>query len=485
MRRGTGLIAALIAIAMLRVIRGRLWPRQDVRRTTMAAPAPDQPARRIVIVGIGFAGLAALGRLKQLVGGDAQTEVLAVDRRNYHLFTPLLYQVATGGVEPGLIAYPARRIARDHRIRFMEAVVDGVDLARHQLDTDAGPIAYDALILAPGSVPNFFGMADAEQYALPLKWIRDGMRIHDRVINAFEQADRETDRDRRQMLLTFVIVGGGATGVELAASLSDLVATLLPHYPSIRSEEVRLLLIEARDALLPGWNPRMGQRAARQLLRHHVELLLGTMVSRVTDAAIETAAGQRIPTATVIWTAGVRPEPLVDLLPGPKLRDGRVRVDRYLALPGYPGVFIAGDAAAMILPTMDHPLPPTARAAIESGRAAAENAVRYLAGQPLLPFEYRVPGELVSLGRGAAAADIRGVVFDGLPGWLIRRGVYLTNLVGFRNRLFVILEWLFVTFRQRAIASFTEIPGRRRAAAPSLAPAAVRARAREGDVPEG
>jgi NADH dehydrogenase len=435
----------------------RRWQRRE-RRRALVAEFGERPTRRIVIVGVGFAGLAALNRLGELVGDDPRTDVLLLDRQNYHLFTPLLYQVATGGLEPGMLAYPARMIAHEHGFRFEEANVQAVDVDRRCLDTDAGPIPFDSLILAPGSITNFFGMADAEQHTLPMKWMNDATRVHDQIINAFELADRETDPDRRRELLTIAVVGGGATGVELSASLSDLIfTTLLPNYPRINPDDVRLILIEARGTLLPGWNPRMGAVAAEHLTRHHVQVMLNTAVSHVSERDVELGSGEHVPTATVIWTAGVRANPLVSTLPDEKERDGRIRVDEYLEIPGYPGIFVVGDAASVTLPGSERPMSPTAWAAIGQGRTAAENAVRRLEAKAPRVFHMRRPGDLVSLGRGAAAADIFGVVFDRLPGWLIRRVVYLTNLVGVRNRLLVALEWVFVSFHQRTIASFQPI----------------------------
>ena len=445
------------------------------------AQLAGQPLRRIVVVGCGFAGLSAINRLGELIGDDPCVDVLLLDCHNYHLFTPLLYQVATGGLEPGMIAYPARIIAREHGFRYLETTVHAIDVEKKWLDTDAGSIEFDSLILAPGSVTNFFGMSDAEDNSLPLKWVNDGVRIRNHVVNAFELADRETKSDRRQALLTFTIVGGGATGVELASSLSDMIfGSLLPNYPTIGPDEVRLILIEARGTLLPGWNAKMGEAAAEHLQRNHVQVRLETTVAHVTDRDVEIGDGQRLPSATVIWTAGVRAASLVGTLPGEKERDGRIRVDRNLELPEHPGIFIVGDAAAVYLPDAQRPMPPTAWAALGQGEAAAENAVRRLSGAVPQAFAMRPPGDLVSLGRGAAAADIMGIVFDGLPGWLLRRGVYLLNLVGFRNRLLVAMEWVFVTFRQRTIASFVSLSELQRILAPParLRPRAARPRVR-------
>ncbi len=424
-------------------------------RELQLARRMGQPRKRAIVVGAGFAGLTAIKRLASLLSDDPSTDVVLIDRQNYHLFYPLLYQVATGGVEPGSLAFPARMVASEHGFRYMQATVQSVNLAEKCLETDAGPINYDVLILAPGSVTNFFGMSDAAENSLSLKSLEDGINLRNRIVNAFEQSDRESDPDRRRALLTFVIVGGGATGVELAASMSDLIRrTLLPNYPTISADEVRLILVEARDTLLAGWDPRMGELAASRLIQNSVELIVNTSVSHVTDRGIETTDGRKISAATVIWTAGIRASPLVESLGVEKERDGRVRVNDTFEIPHQPGVFVIGDAAAVRLPGNERPLPPTASVAVDEGPAAAENAVRRLHGQGPRAFHYHPRGDLVSLGRSAAAANVLGLVFDGLPAWFIRRSVYLVNLIGFRNRLFVVLDWLFVSFHQRDIATF-------------------------------
>jgi NADH dehydrogenase len=438
------------------------------RRKERLTRADGGTPHRIVIVGVGFGGLAAANELGKRVGDDPAYDVLLIDRHNYHLFYPLLYQVATGGVEPGALAFPARTIARTHGFRFLEATVERVDPERNRLETDAGPIEFDCLILAPGSVTNFFGMADAQQHALPLKSLEDGMQLRNRVIDCFEVADREPEPACRRALLTFVVVGGGATGVELSASLSDLIFTaLLPNYPGIRASEVRLILIEARGGVLPGWNPQLGAIASEHLQRQQVELMPNTTVSHVSESGVETGQGISIPTATVVWTAGVRAAPLAASLPGDHGRDGRIQVDEHLEVPGCSGIYVVGDAAAVIDPNTQRPYPPTAPVAIAAGQVAAANAIAQFSGQPRQVFQFRSKGDLVSLGRGSAAADIFGFIFDGMAGWLMRRAVYLVNLVGFRNRLSVVLDWAFVTFHQRVIASFGPEAGR--ALAPEIA----------------
>jgi len=434
----------------------RKFQREIRRQELVAGPREGEEKRyRIVVVGCGFGGISAINRLGELVGGDPRFDVLIVDQHNYHLFYPLLYQVATGGVEPGTIAYPARVIAREHGFRFEEATARAVDVLAKRLETDVGPIEYDALILAPGSVVNFFGMQDAEENAMTLKSIPDGMELRNQVVECFERASLESDPEVRRALLTFAIVGGGATGVEYAGSLSDMIyGALLKNYPAIGENEPRLLMIEAKDRLLAGWNSEMSEIAERRLREEKIDVRLNTAVSHVSEDGLTFGNGETIKCATVVWSAGVRAEPLVNSLPGDKGRDGRIRVNDTLELPDYPGVFIVGDAAAFTMPGESRPLPPTAPVAMSEGAQAGENAVRRLVQRPLRSLHYRSRGDLVSLGRGTAAADIFGRVFDGAIGWVLRRAVYLVNLIGFRNRVLVVMDWAFVTFHQRVIGSF-------------------------------
>jgi NADH dehydrogenase len=419
--------------------------------------------RRIVVVGCGFAGLAAVNHLTELVGDDPRYDILLVDRNNYHLFYPLLYQVATGGIEAGTLAYPIRLVARRRGFRYLEANVEKVDLAANRLETDAGPVEYDRLILAPGSTSNFFGMEDAAEHAIPLKSLHNAMHLRDRIVETFELADQEPDPERRRALLGYVLVGGGATGVELASSLSDFIyGSLLPNYPGIRPSEVSLVMVESNRTVLNGWTPAVQQIAMRRLRARGVRLELGTTVAHVTDSGVETRGGRGIPAATVVWTAGIKAPPLIEKLPGSRERDGRIHVDAHLALPGHPEVFVVGDAAFYRNPVDGKPVPPTAEAALSEGHAAAENAVRSLQGEPTETYRFRSKGELVSLGRGAAAAHIFGLTLDSLPAWFVRRSVYLVNLVGFRNRLLVMIDWIFVSFHRRVISSTEGITVARR-----------------------
>lgn len=425
---------------------------------------------RVVIVGGGFAGLTAASDLGRAGIHGEEVMPILVDRNDFHLFSPLLYQVATGGVEPGHITYPMRFVARDGGFLFRESELRHVDFERKRLDLDDGELSYDYLILALGNVPNYFGLADVQRHTLPLKWSGDAIAIHNRIIDAFERADVETDPTRRQELLRFVVVGGGATGVELVGSLWDLIHhTLLPHYPSIRPAEVHLMLVEGRDSLLPGIDSRMAAIAERRLRKWHVDVALGTIVAGASEGAIRTRDGTIIRAYTVIWTAGVKAPPLTERVPAPRTRDGRLQVNEYLEIPGHPDVYAVGDLAHFLDPRTGRPLPWNAPAAIQQGRTAAANVLRRIHGRKPEPFVYRSSGDLVSLGRTRAIADLFGVVFDGFPAWVARRTIYLVNLVGFKNRLDVLIDWA-ADFFYRQNAARIEVPRAERemAAQPQL-----------------
>lgn len=448
----TGAVLVAGGVAAFRKVReyeNRSLPRIGTRQVS------GPPKYRIVIVGGGFAGLAAASHLDELVRNDPDFDVLMIDRHNYHLFYPLLYQVSTGGIEPGNLAFPLRVVARHHGFRFLQANVEGIDVEARRVDTASGAIPYDCLILAPGSVSNFFGMKDAAEHAMPLKSLEDGVRLRNRIVETFELAEKESDPERRKALLTYVLVGGGATGVELASSLCDMIYTaLLPNYPGINPSDVRLVMVESHRTVLNGWTAPVQETALKTLRMRGVHLVLGTAVTQVTDDWVEMKDGTRIPSATVVWTAGIKAPTLIERLPAPRERDGRVRVNDHLELPEHPGVFVVGDAAFYLNPVDGKPVPPTAEAALSEGHAAAEYAVRRLRQQPMETYQFHSKGELVSLGRGAAAANIYGVVLSGLPAWILRRAVYLVNLVGFRNRVLVFIDWVFVSFHRRVIFTF-------------------------------
>jgi NADH:ubiquinone reductase (H+-translocating) len=441
---------------------GYLWSRRSGKAGAAARFRELSEGRadgaRVAIVGGGFAGLAAASALGRAGLRGEKVVPILVDRNNFNVWTPLLYQVVTGSVDPGHVNYPLRFAARDNGFVFRESELRGVDLDRKMLTLDDGDLSYDYLILALGSVPNYFGMSNVARETLPLKWSGNAIDIHNRIIETFEQADLVDDPVLRRELLTIGIVGGGATGVELAGSLHDLIhGTLLRQYPRIRADEVRIILIEAKTRLLPETVERMSVIAERHfasLRSPSVEVWLNTCVGGASTGTLLFADGRTLKAGTLIWSAGIRAHPLADHLPVPRASDGRPLVNRYLELPEHPDVFVVGDLACYIDRATRRPLPANAQFAIQGGNRAAANVLRQLRGQSLEPFDYRRLGDAVSLGAGAGVTEVGGVVFDGFPALVIRRGIYLLNLIGLKNRLDVLIDWVAEAAQRQNIARF-------------------------------
>ena len=404
-----------------------------------------------MIVGAGFGGLRAARELRR-----APVDVILVDRHNYHLFQPLLYQVATAGLEPEEIAKPVRAILRGQRnLDFRLLDVAGVDFAARRVLTSDGPIGYDYLILAIGARTNFFGLAEIKRHGFDLKDLAGAVRLRNQVLECFERGMLESDAERRRALLTFVVVGGGPTGVEMAGALSELVRlVLVKDYPRLNLKDVRVLLLEAGDRLLAGMPAQLSEAAARTLWRKHVEVRHGVTVAEFDGARVRMKSGEVIPSYTLIWAAGVQAAGLAERLGIPTARLGRLPVLPTLQLSGHPEVFVIGDAA--YLEADNAPLPMMAPPAMQMGQIAAENIVRLMAGMPCEAFRYRNPGALATIGRNAAVAYIHGIPFKGFPAWVVWLVVHIIQLIGFRNRLFVLINWAWdYFFYDRAVRLIT------------------------------
>jgi NADH dehydrogenase len=405
----------------------------------------------VVIVGAGFGGLRAARALRR-----APVDVILVDRHNYHLFQPLLYQVATAGLEPEEIAKPVRAILRGQsNLEFRLVEVTGVDFATRRVLTSDRPIGYDYLILAVGARTNFFGLADVERHALDLKDIPGAVRVRNQVLECFERAMLEPDAERRQALLTFVVVGGGPTGVEMAGALSELVRlVLVKDYPRLNLKDVRILLLETGDRLLAAMPPRLSEAAAATLWKKHVEVRHGATVADYDGVTARLKSGEAIPAHTLIWAAGVQAAGLAERLGIPTARLGRVPVAPTLQLVAHPEVLVIGDAAYL---DVEHTsIPMMAPPAMQMGETAAENIRRLIAGMSCLPFRYRDPGTLATIGRNAAVARIWGISFKGFPAWVVWLVVHIIQLIGFRNRLFVLINWAWdYFFYDRAVRLIT------------------------------
>ncbi len=424
-------------------------------RATAPVPASAGATRpTVVIVGAGFGGLRAARSL-----GDAPVDLVLVDRHNYHLFQPLLYQVATAGLEPEQIARPVRAVLRRQRnFEFRMTEVTGLDPDGKRLVTTDGPIAYDYLILAVGGETNYFGLEGVVRHGFGLKDIPEAIRIRNHVLHAFERAMLESDAERRRAWLTFVVVGGGPTGVEMAGALSELIRlVLVKDYPRLNVKDVRVLLLEATDRLLGPMPARLREAAAETLWRKkHVEVRFGATVADYDGARVSLKSGEVIPARTLIWAAGVQAVSLTARLGLPTVRQGRVAVTPTLAVPEHPDIYVIGDAA--YLEVDGAPLPMMAPVAIQMARTAAANIRRRLAGQPPVPFDYRDPGSLATIGRNAAVAYIRGIAFTGFPAWVVWLVVHIIQLIGFRNKLFVLLNWAWdYFFYERAARLITSM----------------------------
>jgi NADH:ubiquinone reductase (H+-translocating) len=392
---------------------------------------------RIVIVGAGFAGLETARRL-----AGAEAEITLIDRRNYHLFQPLLYQVATAALSPADIAWPIRRLLRDQpNVRVVMGRVTGVDAQdREVVLEDGGRHGYEMLVLATGARHNYFGNDSWAGDAPGLKKIDDATAIRCRLLAAFEEAETCADPGRRAALLSFVVVGGGPTGVEMAGAIAELArCTLRREFRSIDTAETRILLVESGPRVLAAFPEALSERALGALRRLGVEVRLGRPVTGCDAEGID-LGDERIAAANIVWAAGVAASPAGRWLGIPTDRAGRAIVEPDLTAPGHPEIMVLGDTAAVAGPD-GRPVPGVAAAAKQMGRHAARQIRRRLAGRPTEPFRYRDPGSLATIGRNAAVARVGAMQLSGMPAWALWAVAHIWFLVSARNRLMVTLQW--------------------------------------------
>lgn len=405
----------------------------------------DQKGKpRVVIVGGGFGGLSAAQALRH-----AQVSVTLVDKTNYHLFQPLLYQVAMAGLAPGDIAHPIRSILRTQQnAEVILAEIEKVDLKNNLLHSSIGNISYDYLILAAGAQTNYFGHNDWPEHAVGLKDIDDALEIRRRVLVAFEEAEYEKDPVKQKQLLTFVVIGGGPTGVELAGSLAELSRhSLARDFRRINPSSARVMLLEGLPRVLPPFVEELSEKAAEQLRKIGVEVRTGVKVIDIDELGVHVEGGEIIPSSTVMWCAGVAAVPLTKTLDVKIDRGGRVVVEPDLSIPDFRNAFAIGDLCNFAHQG-EKPLPGLAPVAMQMGEAAAENILDDLNKRPRKNFHYHDKGTMATIGRSAAVADLGKLKMSGLPAWLAWLLIHILMLIGFRNRIMVFLNWVwsFVTY---------------------------------------
>jgi len=418
----------------------------------------DATKPRIVVVGAGFGGLEAARKLAKL-----PVQVTVIDRKNHHTFQPLLYQVATAGISPGEIAAPVRWILRGRKnVEVLLAEVQGFDLERRKVLCPDIEVGYDYLIVAAGAGHSYFGHDEWEPFAPGLKTIEDALEIRRRVLLAFELAEKATLAGVEPPPLNFVIVGAGPTGVELAGTLAEIAKNVLRHeFVSIDPRRTKIILLEGGPRVLPVYPPDLSQSAVRQLQKLGVEVRSSALVTNIEPGAVWIGK-ERIPAAVVLWAAGVQASSLGKKLDAPLDRAGRVMVNKDLTIPGHPEVFVVGDLASL-KDEKGNLLPGVAPTAMQEGRAAADNIGRDFKNHPRKDFHYFDKGNLATIGRAAAVAQIRKLHISGYFAWLAWLFVHIFFLIGFRNRIIVLIQsaWSYLTYERgaRLITGDTTLPG--------------------------
>ncbi len=401
-----------------------------------------QKLPHVVILGAGFGGLTAAKKLKK-----APVRITLIDKNNYHLFQPLLYQVAIAALVPSQVAFPVRTIFRNQKnLMFQMGEVNEIDLNARYVKMDGSVIAYDYLILAAGGRMNFFGVESAEKNGFYIKDIKSAIRTRNHLLSMFERASREADADKRRAMLTFVIAGGGPTGVEVAGALAELIAHVMrKEYRELDVHEARVLLLEAGNALIASYPDELRKATLKLLQKKNVEVLFNARLTDFNGQRVALADGTKIETNTLIWTAGVQAAEVVESLEAARAGSGRVRTEATLQLPDHPDVYVIGDAAYLENGN-GQPLPMLSTVAIQQGIVVADNIKHAIKGQTQHPFRYKDPGLLATIGRNAAVARIWGLSFSGFIAWLIWVGLHIYRIIGIRNRLVVLINWAWDYF---------------------------------------
>ena len=424
---------------------------------------------RIVIVGGGFAGVTTAKDLEHLFGSDPSVSLTLISEANALLFTPMLTEVAGGSLEPTHISSPLRTSL--HRTQVVHRRVEHIDMERKKITmasnghTSGGhELPFDHLVLAVGSVSNYLGLKGVEAHALDFKTLTDAIYIRGHIIDILEQADQESDPLLRQALLTFVIVGAGFAGAELAGAINDFVRGTLPYYANIPPDEIKIIVVHSRDRILPELGESLGVYALERMKQRGVIFKLDTRLIDARKGVIVLKSGEEIRTETFIWTAGVTPHPLMQEIVARHDKRGALIVDTTLAVPGLPGLWAVGDCASIPDVKTGQACPPTAQFAIREAHTLAHNIYASVRGQPLKPFHFDVLGVLCVVGYQTACAEIKGFRFSGFLAWLMWRGIYLSKLPGLERQLRVLSDWIVELFFPRDIVQTIDVdeyPGSR------------------------
>jgi NADH dehydrogenase len=423
--------------------------------------------KRIVILGGGFAGVYAALRLEKLLAREPEMEICLVSRDNFFLFTPMLHEIAASDLEITNIVNPLRKLLR--RVKVFVGEVDRIDLpnkrvmvshGHHNDDNHSHSLEYDHLVLALGSITNFFNLPGLAGRALSMKSLPDAIQLRARIIRSLEEANTECSFGDRQSLLTFVVAGGGFAGVETVAALNDFVREALPFYPNLRERMLRVVLVHPGSVILPELAESLGHYAQKVLAQRGVEIRLNARVTSMTENEVFLKVGPPIPSSTLIWTAGTMPNPLLSSLPCQK-ECGRVLVNEWLQIPDWPGVWAVGDGA--FVPDVRQPgksHPPTAQHAIREGRVVAQNIALALSGRPPKPFSFKTIGLLASIGRRMGVARILGFNFSGFFAWWLWRTIYLSKLPGFDKKVRVAFDWTLDLLFRKDVCAVHDFPSR-------------------------
>ncbi len=429
----------------------RTWKRHNARKESRSVPRDS----RILILGAGFAGLNTARELARLLPDHGRGRITLVDENNFLLFTPMLTEVASGELDARHIVAPPRQISP--RVGFEQGKVTAIDLAKRSVTLEVDPgvertLAADHLVIAVGSVPNYHGIPGVQEHSVGMKSVRDAVEIRNRVLASLERAATENDAQRRRGLLTFIVAGGGFTGVETMAAINDLARGSTKDYPSISADEITTCIVEPGKRLLTELNEDLAAFAQRKLEERGVRILLNTRISGAGNGFVEFEGGQRIETRLLIWAGGVTPNPVTGNLPCPKGKHGGIAVDACCAVPGFVGVWALGDCAEVPKPEGHGTYGPTAQNATREGELVAHNIVAALRGEAPRPFVFQAMGELALVGRHAGVGEIYGCQFSGLLAWAMWRAVYLSKIPGMAQRSRILLDWILDFVFGRSIA---------------------------------